>query len=229
MSGNGDMAGPSGSAFPHPHETVPTPAMDEVVERAPAPLDQREHRFSHYVAQFFERVIIEPAWYSAVDHSGPVGQKNETAEQRRIKRMRWEQRLRAMGVKPSGLDWPAVLQFDPDTGAVVAACWIELKRGNNQPTDGQRTTMRLLGERKQVAVACWTIHDVLLALRAARFRLHGNADNIAREIEAWLEAADREAPEKLARKAKARGAKPRPAKVAQRRGGITSAQLVFGR
>lgn len=206
---------------------IPTPeAMDE----RPRILDQPEHRFSHWVNEFFERVIIEPAWYSAVDHSGPVGQKGDTAEQRRIKRMRWEQRLRAMGVKPSGLDWPATLQFDPDSGAVTACCWIELKRGDNTPTEGQEVTMRLLGERKQVAVTCWTIHDVLLALRSARFRLHGNADNIAREIEARLEAADRAAPEKLAKKAKARGGRvkaTKPSRSQVRRVNAVRGRILF--
>ena len=194
---------------------------------APAPkkLDQPEHRFSFWFDHFLDRVVLEPCWYSAVDHSGPVGNKGDSPEMRRIRRMRWEQRQRAMGIKPSGVDWPAILQFDPVTFAVTAVCWIELKHGKNQPTDGQRTTMRLLGERGQVVGAAWNIHDCLQYLRAARFRLHGNADNIAVEVQGRLDAAHAAAPARLAKRAKARG-KPRPARRVVRKGGISTAMMV---
>lgn len=189
-----------------------TSPPDDATERAPIKLDQPEHRFSHWVNALLERIVLEPAWYTAVDHSGPVGQKGETPDQRRIKRLRWEQRQRMMGIKPSQLDWPAVVQFDPETFAVAAICWIELKRGDNDPTPGQEVTIRLLRERGQIAEPAWDIADVLAILRRARFRLHGNADNIAVEIAAKLDAADRTARAKIAAPRKPKAGKPRAPK-----------------
>lgn len=184
--------------------------------------DNPEHRFSHYFDKFLDRVLLEPAWYTAVDDSEPVGGKGDSKQDLAIKRMRREQRKRAMGVKPSALDWPAIVQFDPRTFAVSAICWIELKRGNKySSTEGQLTTIRLLRERGQIAEVAGNIHACLAILRLAKFRLHSNADNIATEIEARLEAADRAAPAKLAKRAKA-AARSGPPKSRYTGRGITT-------
>ena len=190
----------------------------------PRKLDQPEHRLSSFVDGFFDQVITEPCYFTAVDHSGPVGQKGDSPEQRRIKRLRWEQRQRAMGVKPDQLDWYAV-QFDPVTFKPTAICWIELKWGDNKPTGGQQDTMQHLGKRGQVCGVAWDIADCLQYLRAAGFRLHGNADGIAKLAQLRLDAAHAAAPAKLAKRAKARG-KPRPARRVARKGGISTAMMV---
>lgn len=204
--------------------------LHEIAAPAPGPriYDQPEHRFSHYVDMLFDRVILEPCWFTAVDHSGPVGQKGDTREQRATKRMRWEQRLKAIGVKPSGLDWPAVMQFDPESYAVTAICWIELKRGDRTPTAGQVITIKELERRGQVCGVARSIRDCLRLLVAAGFRLHGNADNIACEIEARLEAADAAAPAALVKKAKARGNRV-AARITRATRGITALPLPRGR
>lgn len=143
---------------------------------------QREHGLSHWVDKFLDRVITEPCWYTAVDHSGEsIGRDPE-------KQMHWRQKQRAQGIKPSQLDW-YVVQFDPVTFKPAAICWIELKQGRNRLTDGQETTIRLLRQRGQVADEARTIHQCLALLRQAGFALHGNADNIAILIQAEADAS----------------------------------------
>ena len=171
-----------------------------------------EHGFSHWVDHFFDRVILEPGWWTAIDHSGEsIGRDPQ-------KQMRWREAQKAMGIKPSHLDWYAV-QFDAVAPhRPTAIVWIELKVGSNDATDGQGVTIRLLQERGQVADVAYTIPACLALLRRAGFRLHANADNIAAEVQARVEAA-RQAPSKKRRASRA--AKPRYTGI-----GITSSMLV---
>jgi hypothetical protein len=77
-----------------------------------------------------------------------------------------------------------VLQGDPTVSA-----WIEYKVGTNKPTERQLGRMSEIERCGLVAAPAWDIADVLAILRRAGFRLHGNADNIAVEIQARLDAA----------------------------------------
>lgn len=189
------------------------------------PKDQPEHRFSHWVMVLFERVILEPCYFTAVDHSGePIG--GDPA-----KNMRWREKQKAMGIKPSQLDWQAV-QFtdigeDEPIWPVRAICWVELKRGKNKLSDGQIATIRMFRQRHQVADEARTPTRCLELLRQARFQLHANAGNIAAEIEERLAAADRAAPDKLAAKAKRAAAKPRQQRSRNSRR-LRGAQLLGG-
>jgi hypothetical protein len=189
-------------------------------------LDQPEHRLSHYVDVLFDRVVMQPAYYTAVDHSGPVGQKGDDAELRRIKRLSWEQHQRWMGIKPDQLDWYLV-QFDPVTFKPTAAAWIELKWGSNPPTTGQLQTIEHLTIRGQVCGVARTIAGCLSYLVTAGCRLHSNAENIAKEIQMRLDAAHAAAPAKLAKRAAAKPRKPRVVRVGKR--GISTSMMVLGR
>lgn len=132
--------------------------------------NQAEHRFSFYAAQLIERVVAEPMWTTAVDHSGAaIGQSVQA-------QMAWNQRRKAMGIRPHHLDHYV---YQRDSGIY---CQIELKVGQNQPTDGQLTTIRLLRERHIPADCCWTILEVYDALKRAGFHLHHDAPAIAQEI-----------------------------------------------
>lgn len=145
---------------------------------APARRDQAEHRLSHYVDALFDRILMPPVWYSAQDHSGAAIGRSEHAQ------MAWRQRQKAMGIKPSQLDWRIV------QGAPMLYAEIELKVRGNQPTLGQLTTIRLLKERGFPAGVAWSVTEVYEFLRTSCFRLHGNARNITLEIETRWRAED---------------------------------------
>ena len=136
---------------------------------------QREHIFSHYVDALLDRIMVEPCWFTAVDHSGAAIGKSDHAQ------MAWHQRRKAMGIKPAHLDWyvyqrPIYAQF-------------ELKVGRGDLKDGQRATMRLLEARGIPTGCAWTIPQVYRLLVDAGFVLHGNAENIMLEVDARCQAA----------------------------------------
>lgn len=138
--------------------------------------DQPEHRLSHYVAMLLDRIVLEPAWFTAVDHAArPMNVRPEAV-------MRWEQQRRAMGVKPGQLDF-YVYQ-------APRFAQIELKTATGTLRPHQETTIRLLTERSIPAACCRSVLEVQEFLAAANFHLHGNAHNIAIEIEARWRAAD---------------------------------------
>ncbi|HEX2941525.1 MAG TPA: hypothetical protein VHO91_10790 [Rhodopila sp.] len=147
-----------------------------------------------------DRIVCEPMWATAIDHSGAAIGKSERAQ------MVWRQRQKAMGIRPSHLDWYV---YQRDTGIFAQ---IELKHGDGQPTDGQCVTMRLLRERGIPTGCCWSVRDFYEALTRAGFRLHPEAAAIASEIEAKHGAADLAARTKQPKAAK-RQPRPRPIAV----------------
>ena len=175
-----------------------------------------EHRLSHWCDRLLDRILLEPCWYTAVDHSGRAIGGSPQAQ------MNWRQHQKWMGIKPSQLDW-SIEQMATDIMSLSGAdepIWrvarIELKYGRNGPDDGQETTMRLLSHRGVPTTCCWSIAEFYTALKGARFRLHDNADNIVHEIIERHAAAEREAQivvAKPAAKRKPLGPKPTTAQI----------------
>lgn len=139
-------------------------------------MNQSEHRLSHYFDMLLDRALTEPCWYTAIDHSGAAIGMSEQAQ------MNWRSRQKAMGIKPSNLDW-LVIQL-PTCG------FLELKVGYNKPTPGQVVTMQKLTERNIPNGCAWTLRQAYDWLVQSGFRLHGNSLNILAEIQARYEAAD---------------------------------------
>jgi hypothetical protein len=164
--------------------------------------DQPEWRLSHYVNSLLERILLEPCWYTAVDTGTQVFKGTPQA------RMAWENGRRARGIKRAHLDWyafqaPRFTQF-------------ELKYNHTRPDDNQAVTINLLTKRDIPTGTFCTILQVYAHLRDAGFRLHGNAANIAAEIDARWRAEDeakRNGAPKPKRPAKPRPAKPSPSQV----------------
>lgn len=145
-------------------------------------IDQPEHRLSHYVDALLDRIMVEPCWHSAIDHAAAaIGNTDEEKKQAQMVRT---QRLRAMGVKPSHLDW---FVYQKSTGIYAQ---FELKVGYAKPHTGQETTMRLLQQRGIPTGCAWNLAQFYDLLVGAGFQLHGNARNILTEIEARHAAAD---------------------------------------
>lgn len=127
-----------------------------------------------------DRILVEPCWYSAVDHgAAPMGGTKDEQKQARMIRA---QRMKARGIKPSHLDW-----FIYQRGIYAQ---FELKYGSNKPDDGQEATMRLLREREIPTGCAKTVRQFYDLLVDAGFALHPNAENILVEIEARYAAAD---------------------------------------
>lgn len=144
--------------------------------------DQAEHRLSHYIDALLDRILLEPCWYSAIDHFAvPMG---ETDESKKIANMVRFQRLKAMGVKPAHLDW---FVYQKSTGIYAQ---IELKVGYKSPSVGQETTMKKLRERGIPTGCAKTIRQFYNLIVDAGFLLHANAENIVTEIEARHAASD---------------------------------------
>jgi hypothetical protein len=162
--------------------------------------NQAEHRLSHYVVKMIDRILTEPCWYTAVDHSGRAISGSPQAQ------MNWRQHQKWMGIKPSQLDWNIEQQaIDiPSPEPLWRVAKIELKHGRNRPDDGQETTIRLLSNRQIVTACCWSISEFYQALKTARFILHPNADNIVHEIIERHAAAEREASVAVAPKSSAK-------------------------
>jgi hypothetical protein len=165
---------------------------------------QREHRLSHYVDKLLDRILLEPCWYTAVDHSGRAIGGSVQAQ------MNWRQHQKWMGIKPSQLDWNIEQRaIDiPSDVPLWRIAKIELKYGDNTPDHGQETTMRLLADRQIFTGCCWTIAEFYAALKTAGFQLHANAENIAHEIIERHAAAEREAAIKAAGPKPAKSFKP---------------------
>lgn len=131
-------------------------------------MNEGEHRLSHWFGHLLERILLEPCWFTAQDHSGAaIGNSPQ-------KQMNWRAKQKWYGVKPSQLDW-RIYQ-----SPVYAE--IELKYGDGRLETGQETTIRLLTERGIPTGVCWTLEQGYQAVRAAGFRLHANAGNILLEV-----------------------------------------------
>lgn len=183
--------------------------MDQMPDAAPTKtrIDQPEHRLSHWlVEELFERIILTdvPAWWTAVDHS--VKMTNQSAEAK----FNFENHRKWMGVRPHHLD-TYVYQYP-------LYAQIELKFANTRDaaekalTTGQRDTMAVLNRRGVSNGFAWSIRSCYDELRRIGFRLHGNAENIVREIEHRYAAAQMTAEMKKAAPKKKHSSKPRAAK-----------------
>lgn len=159
--------------------------------------DDREHCLSRWVSEWVARAVLEPFWATAIDHSGAAIASDERAQ------MVWRQRQKAMGIRPSHLEWHI---YQSSTGLFAQ---IELKTPGNVPTSGQEITMRLLRERNIPSGVCWSVRDFYDLVRSAGFRLHPDAEAITAEIEAKRAAADLAARTKPRNKTK-RPHRPRP-------------------
>lgn len=145
-------------------------------------IDQPEHRLSHFVDALLDRIMVEPCWYSAVDHgAAPMGKTTDEQKQARMVRA---QRMKARGIKPSHLDW---FVYQKTTGIYAQ---FELKVGYNTPDTGQETTIRLLTDRGIPTGYARSLAQFYDLLVRAGFVLHANARNILTEIEARHAAAD---------------------------------------
>jgi hypothetical protein len=161
--------------------------------------DDPEHRLSHWVNELLERILLEPCWYTAQDHSGRAINGSQQMQ------MNWRQKQRWYGVKPSQLDW-RVIQCQ-----AILYAEVELKCGSGRPDAGQETTMRLLRERGIPTGCAWSVGEFADLLKSAGFRLHPDTDAIVADIAARHAAADAAASAKAPtrkRSGKAMQAKP---------------------
>lgn len=132
-------------------------------------MDHPEHRLSHWVEHLFERIIVEPSWFTAVDTGTQTVLKTDAA------RFAWENHRKFQGIKPAHLDW----YLYGCTSRVYTQ--FELKYGKPEPSVGQETTIRLLTERGIPTGTFNTIIDVFRHVRDAGLQLHGNAEHRDRD------------------------------------------------
>ncbi len=151
----------------------------------------REAVFQRVVCAFLNKVLMQPAWFTAICH------ENELTDNARA-------RAKARGVKAGVFD---LLVFQ----APRLACAIELKWGSNTPSDAQKHTADELWKCGIPRGFAWSMADVLRTLRDAGMTLHGNADNLCVEYQYRAEAAIAKAE---TNKGKARGSvRPRARKA----------------
>ena len=157
--------------------------------------NNREHRFQAFADRFLDRVVLPPFWVTGIDHASNVSDNARA-------------RARARGLKP-GVPDIYLAQGEP-----TRTLWLELKRGTS-PSDAQLSVHRSLADCGVPCYVASSIKGVLVALYGAGIRLHGNAANIATEIEAKLTAADEAVP-RVARSSRPRV--PKPSRAAVTRG-----------
>ena len=189
------------------HETVPAGKMRLY--------DQPEHRLSHFCGLLADRIILSdgPCWWTAQD-TGTALFKQGSDEEKRRARLNWENHRRFMGIKPNQLDWrvyqsPVYAEIELKFAATEAAALKAL-------TQGQRDTITALDRHRVRSAVAWSVVSFYEALRRIGFRLHGNAANIAVEIEARWRAADEAARGPDAKSKPKRASKPRAAKPSAR-------------
>lgn len=167
-------------------------------------MDHPEHRLSAHVFGrngLVERIVTEPGWFSAVETGTFLKGATDNA------RMMHEERRKKRGIKPHALDGYV---YGRESGEFVH---IELKYGDGELTAGECDTMTALNAQGIPNKCCWTVLEVFEFLKATRFRLHGNAENIAAEIEARWRAADELVRGDSAPPKKRSAAKPREKKA----------------
>ena len=133
-------------------------------------INQPEHRLSHYVCEYLDRVLVGDCWFTAVDTGTYMVKSTPQA------RFAFENHRRFMGIKPNHLD---IYIYQRDTGIFGQ---FELKVGSNKPTDGQETTMKMLRQRGIPTGCAWAVPEFHALMLDAGFRMHGNAQNIMREV-----------------------------------------------
>ena len=173
--------------------------MTNLADEAPPkrkPRHSREHTFQAWANRFIDKVVRPPFFVTGIDHASQITDNARA-------------RMAGRGIK-FGLPDMFVAQLDEGSWR-PRSVWIELKRGTqlSAAQEGVHKALRSAGQRVYVAR---NMQDILHGLRDTGFRLHGNADNISTEYEARLDAADRAAPAKLAKRAKNAGrSRPRRA------------------
>lgn len=148
--------------------------------------DHPEHRLSHYFDELLERIFLPPHDFTAVD--GAAKSVGNTPEERAMSRMRWEEKRKRQGIKPHPLDWN--LEQMADGTHLWRIARLELKYGSNPLTQGEKDTIAVLSRNHVPNGVAKTILECFEFLEACEFRLHGNARNIAIEVEARWRAAD---------------------------------------
>lgn len=146
--------------------------------------DKPEARLSHHIIEeLLERIVLTdaPSWWTAIDHS--VKMSNESPQAK----MNFENHRKWMGIRPHHLD-TYVYQYP-------LYAQIELKFATSRTaaekalTIGQRDTMAVLTRRRVPNGFAWSIRSYYEELVRIGFRLHSNAENIVREVEARYAAA----------------------------------------
>jgi hypothetical protein len=134
-----------------------------------------EQRFSIAVNRLLTRTLLEPCYFSA-QHDADEGGRTDNQRARDANR----------GQKPGPLDW----EVWQEPGL---ARRLELKRGTGVLTANQRVTIGKLTACRCPPVVAWTVREVHTGLAAAGFRFTTNVRFVVVEVEAHLDAWDREA------------------------------------
>lgn len=185
--------------------------MSDTPRRKPWIPHRPEQRLSVFVNRLLEEALTQPFYATAI-HDADEGQRTDQQRSRDKDR----------GQKSGQLDWK-VMQFPG------LYCEVELKRGRNGTSANQEVTIGKIKACGFDAFPAWTLREVHAGLAARGFRFAGNVETSLQKYEAMLAAADRNA-ELITSGAVTRKA-PRPAtqrRSAKARGGMTSADLVFG-
>lgn len=124
-----------------------------------------EHTFQAWVDRLIDRIVLPPMFVTGIDHAS---QSTDNARAR----------MAGRGIR-FGIPDVFVAQRD---GIMPRCAWLELKRGSKL-SGAQEAVHRSLHAAGQDVTTCSTMAEVVLALRAFRFHLHPNADELAREYE----------------------------------------------
>jgi hypothetical protein len=135
-----------------------------------------EARLSIAVARFISRTLLPPCYFTALhDADGVKRTLNARA------------RDKSRGVKSGQLDWDIV------QGQPLLVRKLELKRGKNGLSTEQVQTVAALKECGAAPIVAWTLAEAYNGLREAGFRFTENAPFVLQQVEAFLEAMDRDA------------------------------------
>jgi hypothetical protein len=168
-------------------------------------MNQREHRLQSWAHKFIERVVLPPMFSCAIDAPFRRGAGGSAG---------FASRLEARGIV-FGLPDHLIAQGDGQD--IERVIWIEFKRGTGLTARQAGVHVQLRRTGFEV-YTCDTIGDVLDALRLSGMRLHGNAQEIAREYAERLDAADMKADAAPKRSTAAKPkAKATPARLAKLR------------
>lgn len=144
-------------------------------------MDQPEHRLQEHVFGrngLIPRIVDEPGWHTAVETGTYM---KDASQQQRFAR---EERRKKRGIKPNALDgWV----YGRLSGVMAH---IELKYDDGKLTTGEADTIVALNAQGVPNECCWTVLEVFEFLKTTGLRLHGNAPNIAAEVEMRWRAAD---------------------------------------
>jgi|SRR6185503_6100204 len=145
-------------------------AGGEGADSAPARKRRRspEHAFQAWVDRLIDRIVLPPMFVTGLDHA------SQTTDNARA-------RMAGRGIK---FGIPDVFVCQRAEGHSRSA-WLELKRGSKL-SGAQYVVQNALHAAGQDVTTCNTMAEVVLALRAFRFVLHPNADELAREYELRL-------------------------------------------